>query len=106
MRHYTTINVSQIGEVIAAEALVDRCRLPLLSRSNALVEANIRALEKFVDEHEECSCIKPCSGTTVMLKFARSGRAVDDTELSLQLLKNYGVLLCPANVCFSKHLQE
>lgn len=100
MRHYTTISVSQIDEAIAAEALADRCRLPLLSRSAALAEANIRALEIFVDEHEECLWTKPFSGTTVMLKFVRGGKPVDDKEFCLQLLKKYGVLLCPASVCF------
>lgn len=101
MRHYTTISVSQLDEAIAAEALADRCRLPLLTRSISLAEANIQALELFVDEHEECSWTKPFSGTTVMLKFARGGKAVDDKEFCLQLLKKYGVLLCPASVCFS-----
>ena len=50
MRHYTTISVSQIDEAVAAEALADRCCQPL-SRANSLAETNIRALEKFADEH-------------------------------------------------------
>lgn len=100
MRHYTTISVSQIDEAIAAEALADRCRLPLITRANALAEANLRALEIFVNDHEECSWVKPFSGTTAMLKFERSGLPVDDKEFCLQLLKKYGVLLCPASVCF------
>ncbi|CAG8927358.1 unnamed protein product [Penicillium salamii] len=100
MRHYTTISVSQIDEAIAAEALADRCRLPLLARSKVLAEANIEALEKFVGEHEECSWTKPFAGTTAMLKFTRDGKAVDDKEFCLKLLKECGVLLCPASVCF------
>ncbi|PYI10950.1 aspartate aminotransferase [Aspergillus sclerotiicarbonarius CBS 121057] len=100
MRHYTTISVSQIDEAVAAEALAGRCRLPLLSRANGLAEANISALERFVEEHEECSWTKPVSGTTAMLLFTRNRRPVDDKELCLQLLKKHGVLLCPASVCF------
>lgn len=100
MRHYTTISVSQIDEAIAAEALADRCRLPLLARSRTFAEANIEALEKFVDEHQECSWTKPFAGTTAMLKFSRDGHAVDDKEFCLQLLHRTGVLLCPASVCF------
>lgn len=100
MRHYTTISVSQLDEAIAAEALADRCRLPLLLRSSTLTGTNIRALEKFVDEHAECSWTKPLSGTTVMLKFARDGKPVNDREFCLRLLKKHGVLLCPASICF------
>ena len=102
MRHYTTISVSQIDEAIAAEALADRCRLPLLSRAKAYAEANITALGKFVDENRGCcSWVKPVSGNTAMLLFTRNGRPVDDKELCLRLLNKYGVLLCPASVCFS-----
>ncbi|GKZ94751.1 hypothetical protein AnigIFM59636_008477 [Aspergillus niger] len=101
MRHYTTISVSQIDEAIAAEALADRCRLPLLSRAKSLAATNTRALETFVEEHREgCSWVKPAAGNTAMLLFTRNGRPVDDKELCLQLLKKYGVLLCPADICF------
>jgi aspartate/methionine/tyrosine aminotransferase len=35
-----------------------------------------------------------------MLKFSRGGKPVDDKGFCHQLLKKYGVLLCPASVCF------
>ncbi|KAH8434476.1 uncharacterized protein LDX57_012121 [Aspergillus melleus] len=102
MRHYTTISVSQIDEAIAAEALAERCRLPLIARANHLATTNICALEKFVEEHHGvCSWKKPLAGTTAMLLFTRNGRPVDDKELCLHLLKKRGVLLCSASVCFS-----
>ncbi|PYH85406.1 PLP-dependent transferase [Aspergillus uvarum CBS 121591] len=101
MRHYTTISVSQIDEAIAAEALADRCRLPLLARANRLATTNIHALETFVEEHRgRCSWSKPVAGTTAMLLFMRDGRPVDDKEFCLRLLRTTGVLLCPASVCF------
>ncbi|KAL3431419.1 pyridoxal phosphate-dependent transferase [Aspergillus tetrazonus] len=102
MRHYTTISVSQIDEAVAAEALADRCRRPLLSRAKEYAETNTTALEKFVDENSGCCLwVKPVSRNTAMLLFTRNGRPVDDKELCLSLLSKYGVLLCPASVCFS-----
>lgn len=100
MRFYTNISVSRVDEAIAAEALNDRVRIPLLSRNREILEKNVLLMQSFVDDHEECEWIRPNAATTGLLRFSRDGHPVNDRELCLQLLDKTGVLLVPASLCY------
>ncbi|KIW17504.1 hypothetical protein PV08_04698 [Exophiala spinifera] len=92
---------SRLDEIVAAEALSDRCIHALLSRNIRLCQTNLELLQGFVDEHSwAVSWVKPQAGTTAMLKFHKMGKPVDDVAFCAALLKNAGVFLCPASATY------
>lgn len=100
-RHYTTISVSMLDQVIAAEAANDRCLHALLVRNIQLAKKNLELLSNFIDEHNwACSFVKPTAGTTCMVRFHKMGKPIDDVVFCQELLKKTGVMFVPASKCF------
>lgn len=100
-RDYTTISVSQLDQVIAAEAISDRCVHALLSRNIQLAKSNLALLSNFIDAHTwACSWIKPIAGTTCMVKFHKMGRLIDDEAFCATLQEKTGVMFVPGSKCF------
>jgi aspartate/methionine/tyrosine aminotransferase len=102
IRDYTNISVSQIDELIAAEALNERCRIPILARNNAIAVKNLAILGKFVQRNIKlCQWSKPTASTTTLLRFCTAyGEVVDDVEFCLKLQERTGVMIVPASLCF------
>ncbi|KIX96051.1 uncharacterized protein Z520_08306 [Fonsecaea multimorphosa CBS 102226] len=101
VRHLQSATASTIDEVIAAEALSDRCIHALLARNIKLCQTNLDLLQGFVEEHNwSCSWVKPRAGTTAMLKFHKMGKPIDSEQFCSKLFEESGILLCPAGKCF------
>ncbi|OAP62290.1 aspartate-tRNA ligase [Fonsecaea erecta] len=74
---------STLDEVVAAEAVSDRCIHALLARNIKLCQTNLNLLQGFVEEHSwSCSWVKPRAGTTAMLKFHKMGKPIDGISSS------------------------
>ncbi|KAJ6120886.1 hypothetical protein N7523_005166 [Penicillium sp. IBT 18751x] len=97
---YTMMAVGSIDEVIAAEALSDRCRPQILAKHLAIAQKNLSLLENFVNRHAGVSWIKPSSGATAFVRFSSKGAPVDDVEFCLRLKEKKGVLLAPGSLAF------
>ncbi|KAJ9614886.1 hypothetical protein H2204_014325 [Knufia peltigerae] len=92
---------SRLDELVAAEALSDRCIHALLGRNIRLCQTNLELLQGFIEEHSwSVSWVKPQAGTTAMLKFHKMGKPVDDVAFCAALLKEAGIFLCPASTTF------
>jgi aspartate/methionine/tyrosine aminotransferase len=103
MRHYQTISVSALDQVVAAEALSERCIHALLARNIQLAKTNLAMLESFIEDHRwACSWIPPLAGTTAFVKFARNGTPIDDEAFCKSLQEKAGVLLVPGSRCFGE----
>lgn len=101
MRHYNTISVSQLDQAVAAEALSDRCIHALLARNIQLAKTNVAILDNFVEDHRwACSWVKPVAGTTAFIKFAKSGKPINDEAFCKTLQEKTGVFMCPGCKCF------
>jgi aspartate/methionine/tyrosine aminotransferase len=98
---YTTMALSTIDQVIATEALSDRCRPAILSRHLDLGRKNIAILSDFVERNQRvCSWTRPSAGGTAFLRFIKDGAPVDDLDFCLKLKEQKGVLLAPGSLCF------
>lgn len=105
LRQWTLESTSLIDERIAAEALSDRCRDPILARLHAFAHRNLAELHAFLAKHQGAvAATVPTGGATAFVKFMdpASGRAVDDLQFCQALMKDTGVLLSPASLCFSQ----
>jgi aspartate/methionine/tyrosine aminotransferase len=102
VRDYTNISVSQIDEMIAAEALNERCRIPILAKNGKIAAKNLELLGRFVQRNNKfVQWSKPSASTTTLLRFCRSdGEPVDDVQFCLQLQEKTGVMISPASLCF------
>ncbi|KEF63273.1 uncharacterized protein A1O9_01250 [Exophiala aquamarina CBS 119918] len=90
--------VSKLDETIAAEAVSERCIHGLLARNIKICQTNLEALQAFIDEHNwACSWVKPLAGTTVLLKFHKMGKPVDEKAFCSALHSQQGILVVPAN---------
>lgn len=100
-RHYTTISVSTLDQVVAAEAISDRCVHALLGRNIQLAKKNLELLSNFIDEHNwACSWVKPLAGTTCLVRFHKMGKPVDDAIFCKTLQEKTGVMFVPGSKCF------
>lgn len=97
---YTIMAVGTIDEVIAAEALSDRCRPQILAKHLEMAQKNLSLLESFVNRHAGVSWIKPSSGATAFVRFSSNGAPVDDVDFCLKLKEKKGVLLAPGSLAF------
>ncbi|KAJ5314488.1 uncharacterized protein N7443_001372 [Penicillium atrosanguineum] len=97
---YTIMAVGTIDEVIAAEALSDRCRPQILAKHLEMAQKNLSLLESFVNKHAGVSWIKPSSGATAFVRFSSNGAPVDDVDFCLKLKEKKGVLLAPGSLTF------
>lgn len=98
---YTTMALSTIDQIIATEALSDRCRPKILSRHLELAKQNIAILSSFVEQNKAvCAWTRPSAGGTAFLRFFRNGVPVDDVEFCLKVKQEKGILLAPGSLCF------
>jgi len=105
VRRLKSTAASTLDEVIAAEALSDRCIHALLGRNIKLCQTNLGLVQAFVEDHSwACSWVKPQAGTTALLKFHKMGKPVDSEKFCLKMLDQAGLLVCPAGKCFGNSL--
>ena len=101
LKLYTVNSTSAIDEVIAAEALSERCRPQILSKHLGLAQQNLDLLQSFIDRHpKSCSWVRPSAGATAFVRFSVNGVAVDDVDFCTRLVAATGVLLAPGSLCF------
>jgi aspartate/methionine/tyrosine aminotransferase len=102
-REYTLQGTAVIDEVIATEALSDRCRPALLKRHLDYARQNLLALDAFVKENSDMvSWTRPTAGATAFVQFCQpGGQPMDDTALGRQMLRNEALLVTPGSVSFS-----
>lgn len=102
IRDYTNISVSQIDEKIAAEALHERCKVPILAKNRRIAAKNLELLGRFVQRNNKAvQWAKPSASTTTLLRFCKSnGEPVDDVQFCVQLQEETGVMIAPASLCF------
>lgn len=101
LKLYTINSTSAIDEVVAAEALSDRCRPQILSKHLGLAQQNLDLLQSFIDRHpKSCSWVRPSAGATAFVRFSVNGAAVDDVDFCTRLVDKTGVLLAPGTLCF------
>lgn len=98
---YTVMALSAIDEMIAAEALSERCRPQITAKHLELANANLDLLESFVAKHQDlCSWTRPNAGATAFVRFRINGKFVDDVDFCVKLNREKGVLLAPGSKCF------
>lgn len=102
-RQYNIQATSSIDEVIATEALSDRCRPAILERHLGYARQGLDMLTVFVERNRDmCSWTKPTAGAIAFIKISSNGKPVDDVEFCRALLKEQGVLLSPGSLCFGE----
>ncbi|KAK5452144.1 hypothetical protein LTS15_007208 [Exophiala xenobiotica] len=102
-RYYTFMSASAIDEVIATEALSERCRPAILERHLGYARKNLELLEAFMDKNGDMlSWTKPTAGATAFIKISslKDGEALDDVEFCRAVLEEQGLLLTPGSLCF------
>ncbi|EPS34331.1 hypothetical protein PDE_09295 [Penicillium oxalicum 114-2] len=100
---YTIMALSNIDEVIAAEALSDRCRPQILAKHLQIARQNVQMLDSFVERNQSvCSWTRPVAGGTAFLRFVhpKTGEPVEDVAFCQDLMREKGVLLAPGTRCF------
>jgi aspartate/methionine/tyrosine aminotransferase len=103
VRLYTLQAVSGIDEVIAREALSERCRSAILSKHLGIAERNLKTFDEFIAKHSKAvSWIRPSAGGTAFVRFSnpKTGSPVDDVKLCKVLMEECSVLLSPGSTCF------
>ncbi len=105
-RQYISMATSNMDDVVAAEALSDRCRPAILKRHLQYAKTNLALLDAFVHKNRDlCSWTKPTAGATAFIRFlsadsSNGTKPVDDVEFCQTLLEEKGVLLSPGSLCF------
>jgi aspartate/methionine/tyrosine aminotransferase len=93
LKDYTTICSSAPAEILAIMAL--RARDRVLSRSRAIVDANLRCANEFFNSrHDEFEWIAPRGGSTAFPRFIK--RSAED--VSVELAQRESVLLVPGSI--------
>ncbi len=92
-KHYLTICSAAPSELLATIAL--RAKDTVLTRSRAIVEANLPVLDDFFARRTDFSWVRPRAGTTALVQVHRDG-AIDD--FARELADAEGVMILPANV--------
>ncbi len=93
-KDYTTICSSAPAEILALIAL--RARETVLTRSRAIVEANLPLLDAFFAERPEAfHWVRPRAGSVAFPRLTLPGISIDD--LAAQLVEAEGVLLLPGS---------
>ncbi|MCP4045511.1 MAG: aminotransferase, partial [Gammaproteobacteria bacterium] len=91
-RDYNTISVSKIDEYFAAIALENH--QAILERSRRITRENLAILADWVKGEPLISWVRPCSGTTALLKFAFD---MPSRDFCIQLLNETGVMFTPGS---------
>jgi aspartate/methionine/tyrosine aminotransferase len=93
-KDYTTICSSAPSEILALIAL--RAREIVLTRSRAIVEANLPLLDAFFAERPEAfHWVRPRAGSVAFPRLALPGTSIDD--FAAELVEAEGVLLLPGS---------
>ena len=93
-KDYTTICSSAPSEILALIAL--RARETVLTRSRAIVEANLPLLDAFFAERPEAIVwVRPRAGSVAFPRLTLPGTTVDD--FAAELVEAEGVLLLPGS---------
>lgn len=102
-RMYTSEAPSSIDEVIATEALSDRCRPTILQRHLSYAKENLASLDAFMAKNKDrCRWTRPTASATAFIQFLSSNsEPVNDVEFCKALLDTKGVLLSPGSLCFA-----
>lgn len=103
-RRFSIHSSSFLDDFIGAEALSPRCRPGILRKHLNIAHTNLNLLQDFIDNHsDQCEWVRPTAGACAFIKFkgAATGKAVDGMAWGEKLMKEKGVLLSPASVCFS-----
>ncbi|KAK5663784.1 hypothetical protein OQA88_4216 [Cercophora sp. LCS_1] len=102
-RDYTTISVSQLDDQVATYALSPAVLPNLLKRNLELARTNLALLSAFVDKYKGvCEWVRPTAGTTALIKFEKSGVAVEGDSFAVSVLEENNVMFVPAKRCFGK----
>ena len=98
---YTCAAVGRIDEIIAGEALSERCRQKILAKHLLMAQKNLELLDNFVSDHQEvCAWVRPTAGGTAFLRFTSQGNPVNDVDWCKALKREKGLLLAPGSLCF------
>lgn len=89
-RDYNTISVGMIDDLLAAIAL--EAADAVLARSRRIVTENLSILGAWVQREPAISWVKPCSGTTALLRYRHD---MPSETFCARLLDETGVLLVP-----------
>ncbi|KIW45294.1 uncharacterized protein PV06_03692 [Exophiala oligosperma] len=105
-RFYAYTSASDIDEVIAAEALSERCRPAILKKHLGNANDNLPLLEAFVNKNSDMvSWTKPTAAATAFIRLSWKGKPIDDVEFCQALLDEEGLLLAPGSLCFGEDRQ-
>ena len=107
MRQYTLQATGTIDEMIATEALTDRCRPAILKKHLDFAQQNLKLLDAFVAKHPDIvSWKRPTASGTAFIKILHNDKPVDDVKFCHDLLSSKGVLLTPGSLCFGNEGHE
>lgn len=107
VRWYAFASASDIDEVIAAEALSERCRPSILKKHLGNASNNLSLLDAFVKKNSDMvSWVKPTAAATAFIKLSWKGTPIDDVEFCQALLNEEGLLLSPGSLCFGEDRQK
>ncbi len=95
-RDYNLISCGIFDEEIAAIALNNKGKL--LKRNKNMVKENLNILDKWVENEEHISYVKPKAGTITLLHYDLD---IDSVSFCKELLEKTGVLLTPGD-CFEE----
>ena len=93
-RDYDTISVGRIDDHFATLALENHDRV--LARSQQITRDNLSVLEAWIEGEPRLSWVKPCSGTTALVKLDLD---VSSRDFCVGLLQDCGVMFTPGD-CF------
>jgi len=91
-RDYDTISVGLINDHFATMALENKDKL--LARSQKITRDNLAILAEWVAVQPRVSWVKPCAGTTAMLKI---DVPMTSREFCVDLLQKTGVMMMPGD---------
>lgn len=92
-RHYNTISVGMIDDLLASVALEHRDKI--LARSRSILRENLAVLDAWIARESSVSYVRPNGGTTALVKYALD---VPSRDFCVQLLEQTGVLFVPGSV--------
>jgi aspartate/methionine/tyrosine aminotransferase len=103
-REYTLQSTSILDEIIATEALSDRCRPAILAKLLDNAKQGLELWDAFVKKNSNvCSWTRPVAAATGFLKFHDvDGKPWDELQLCTEALKDQGVLLAPGSLSFGE----
>lgn len=91
-RDYTMICAGPLNDRIAAAVL--RHRDEILARNNAIVNANVQALEKWLQENSFFDCTIPEAGSVALLRLPQG---TDDVAFALRMMEEQGLFFVPGS---------